>query len=520
LFQLFKIPIKEYNKNEHYDIVICNKLPPANNYNTLILFSDKSLSIDGNVLSREIKNIKVNSLTLPFYTNAKSFDGNILRVFETNGKTISRFGYDIFKETSFLLNVGQPEKYADVPAIALHIEMLRNIIKEKTLLLEIPPIPYEYNYILALTHDVDHLTLREHAHDRWILSYIYRCTLFNLYEFLKHKKNSKQFIGSIKGIFQFFGSLLGLCNDPWYQFEEFLKLEKKFGVKSTFYFTPFKNLAGIMPDGKNAKWTRASKYSLEAAENIINKLEKLGWEVGCHGINSWIDITNAKNELERIKQFVKSLSIGIRMHWLFFSKNSWYAVDQTGFQYDTTFGYNENSGFKAGTLQVYKPYRSKQLLELPIHIQDGALFSKDRLHLSNVDAIKKSEKILRYAKKYGGVITLLLHSESLGAPHFRKEFYETLLKKGIEDNVWMTQAIDVVKWFQSRRALDFASTEIEKNKIIIKIQYEEKIRPEPRLRIYLDPKKIKNVDGEWIKGENYIDIKINKETFIIRLNNE
>ncbi|MFA6226286.1 MAG: hypothetical protein WC620_08995 [Methanoregula sp.] len=67
-------------------------------------------------------------------------------------------------------------------------------------------------------------------------------------------------------------------------------------------------------------------------------------------------------------------SVGNRTHWLLFDRNSWKKLDDAGYTYDTTFGYNDDAGFRAGTLQVCHPEGCSKLLELPLHIQDIGLF--------------------------------------------------------------------------------------------------------------------------------------------------
>ena len=45
-----------------------------------------------------------------------------------------------------------------------------------------------------------------------------------------------------------------------------------------------------------------------------------------------------------------------------------------GATYDSTIGYNETVGYRAGTTQVYKPLEMTRLLELPLHVMDTAMF--------------------------------------------------------------------------------------------------------------------------------------------------
>ena len=60
-----------------------------------------------------------------------------------HGQTITiRVGFDLFNEVGFLLQKGQPEEYATVPTLDLHIAFIRSLIVGCGIgLVEIPPRP-------------------------------------------------------------------------------------------------------------------------------------------------------------------------------------------------------------------------------------------------------------------------------------------------------------------------------------------------------------------------------------------
>jgi hypothetical protein len=69
------------------------------------------------------------------------------------------------------------------------------------------------------------------------------------------------------------------------------------------------------------------------------------------------------------------------MHWLLQDATTISVLEEAGFAYDSTAGYNETVGYRNGTAQVFRPLGARTLLELPMHIQDGALFYRKRLEL-------------------------------------------------------------------------------------------------------------------------------------------
>ena len=87
------------------------------------------------------------------------------------------------------------------------------------------------------------------------------------------------------------------------------------------------------------------------------------------------------------------------MHWLLRDANTPSVLEQAGYAYDSTVGYNETVGYRAGTSQVFRPSGATTLLELPLHIQDGALFYPQRLDLSEPEAEKRCQALIDNARK-------------------------------------------------------------------------------------------------------------------------
>ena len=452
-FQLLKVPWEWYDPTKDYDIVIAKR------------------------------------------EDVKSEDVNFIDLSEE----------DIFREVSDLLNHGMAHN--SEPLCEMYLDELRKKLNQFTTLVEIPPIPWRYLYMVALTHDVDITSVKER---RWLsVGYaVYNCFLN---------------FGFVDGI-RIFLAKLDFVKDPWNKFEEWMRIENEMGVKSSFYFIPFKDVKGI-----DAAKIREAKYDLD--EGLIRRLVEGEWEVGTHGLDNWKSVEKGEEELERISKLTNT-KVGTRIHWLLFDEETWKRLDDAGYYYDTSFGYNEDVGLRAGTLQVYQLEGCKNLLELPLHIQDMGLFSKfcwcplnnewiknPCLNLSEDEAKKRCDEIFDYAKKYGGVVTLLWHQISLAVPHNRGEFYRYLVEKGLREGAWVTRAVDVVDWFKMRRNVRLSYIrEGNKLKIWIKgLEFRENI-PEMRLRIHVEPERIKEINGECVTGEGYVDVRCDREWIEVVLN--
>lgn len=157
------------------------------------------------------------------------------------------------------------------------------------------------------------------------------------------------------------------------------------------------------------------------------------------------------------------------MHWLFFNENSPKALDEAGLSYDSTFGYNDAVGFRAGTTQVFCPANSKHLLELPLNIQDTAMFYPTRMHLSEADAMNSCKQLIEFATIFGGVLTLNWHTRSLSPERLWGDFYVKLLKQMQDSRVWFATADEIVMWFRKRRELRFVQVEFANDTLRLRI---------------------------------------------------
>src|SRR5262249_31064947 len=153
------------------------------------------------------------------------------------------------------------------------------------------------------------------------------------------------------------------------------------GLPATYYFIPYKKRPGeAVPGGAGSR--RASAYDVTDVEPTIAELLKSDCEVGVHRIDAWHNAEKGREELERIGSTAHRTNVGIRMHWLLRDSSTPAVLEKAGYAYDATGGYNETIGYLNGTSQAFRPLGVQSLLELPLHVQDGALFYPQRLDLS------------------------------------------------------------------------------------------------------------------------------------------
>jgi peptidoglycan/xylan/chitin deacetylase (PgdA/CDA1 family) len=201
---------------------------------------------------------------------------------------------------------------------------------------------------------------------------------------------------------------------------------------------------------------RASRYAAVDIAAELRQLLSKGHEVGLHGIDAWHDLSKGREELDEISRFTGVREIGVRMHWLYFDNKSPCVLEKLGIDYDSTIGYNDAVGYRAGTVQVYKPLGASRLLELPLHIMDTALFSYRRQHLTESEARKLVQEIIDNAVSLGGVITINWHDRSIAPERLWRDFYVNLINDLKKKGAWLANGRDAVLWFRKRRMATFA----------------------------------------------------------------
>jgi hypothetical protein len=181
-----------------------------------------------------------------------------------------------------------------------------------------------------------------------------------------------------------------------------------------------------------------------------------GAEIAVHGIDAWRSADHGRAELDELRATTGQDSAGVRMHWLYFSKESPRALEGAGYTYDSTWGYNETVGYRAGTSQVFQ-LPGTRLMELPLSIMDSALLFPGRMGLAVADALERSGAIVENAHRFGGTVVVNWHDRSLAPERLWGDCYARLLDDiGAEGRAWFAGAGEAVGWFQWRRAIRFA----------------------------------------------------------------
>jgi hypothetical protein len=197
----------------------------------------------------------------------------------------------------------------------------------------------------------------------------------------------------------------------------------------------------------------------------LEKIMSAGCEVSLHGLDAWLDSDSGSEERETLFKSSGTRETGVRMHWLYFNEESPAALDRAGFSYDSSFGYNQTVGFKAGTAQAFRPVGTANLLELPLHVMDTALFYPNYLDLSEKEAEEVVWKMIDATERFGGALTINWHDRSIAPERLWNDFYVKLLEELKRRGAWLPTAANAVAWFKVRRSASFRAVRAGSGKI-------------------------------------------------------
>jgi hypothetical protein len=472
-FELFKTPWEFACDGREYDVCLSTtgELGEANTAKVTIVYGGAVVPFDQTAgiavgPGQTSAVVEYGSTRLPIYGAVVAFDHagiGLMTVGQppravacarrTEGGLVVRVGYDLFREIRTVLTEGQPAANAGIPTLELHIALLRELIAWSGLpLVEVPPVPEGYPFIACLTHDVDHPSIRRHGWDHTTLGFLVRACLGSMVALCRRRATVRDLLANWAAAARLPLVHLGLARDFWSDLHRYVAIDR--GAPSTFFVIPRANHAGQTPDGE-APSLRAARYGARDIADEIQRLIYAGCEVGVHGIDAWLDGARGREELTEISAITGASEVGVRMHWLYASEKSPSILEQAGFSYDSTSGYNETVGYRAGTLQVFQPAGATSLLELPLHVMDTALFFRRHLDLSPKQARKVVGTIVDSALRLGGTVTINWHDRSIAPERRWSQVYRDVVNDLAAHGAWFATASEAVSWFRKRRGTVF-----------------------------------------------------------------
>jgi hypothetical protein len=197
--------------------------------------------------------------------------------------------------------------------------------------------------------------------------------------------------------------------DPNWRFEQILAEERRRGATGSSFYV-------IASHHDPHDGAAADAYS-RLRPRLVETLLEAGGEVGLHGSYTAADdparLAAEKQKLEALAGPIT----GHRYHYLRVDplRNLAPLVD-VGLRYDTTLGFPDALGFRAGIARPFRPWDFEReepldLIEVPLAVMDATLAEERYLGLAAKRAEPQLMQLLDRAAEYGGAFAVLWHPD-------------------------------------------------------------------------------------------------------------
>ncbi|MBO72661.1 MAG: hypothetical protein CMD35_03495 [Flavobacteriales bacterium] len=219
--------------------------------------------------------------------------------------------------------------------------------------------------------------------------------------------------------------------DPYNTFDYLMNISEESGLKSTFYF-----IAGNSSKTKDADYIISENEILSLIENIASR----GHYIGVHpSYNSYLSEEIIESETLKLRQVFDQLDISqnfikSRMHYLKFKHPYTYRyLSNAGIKQNSTMGFAEHVGFRAGTCWPYPVFDPINMIELPIEespliAMDVTLYGSSYMNIKDHRSIEdKLKQLYKTTSQVGGRFELLWHNSNLkGYKKLYKSFVSSI----------------------------------------------------------------------------------------------
>ena len=205
---------------------------------------------------------------------------------------------------------------------------------------------------------------------------------------------------------------------------EYMELEEKFGIRSTFFFRTFYENGNV-----------------DDYEDDIQTLQKGDWEIGLHtDPQSVDDIEKIKQEKEKLESLTRKSIVGNRVHFLNYNSKLPSKLKKAGFLYDASLRHSKDK------INENEMGHSKidGLIEFPVTLMDAYLFT--HMGIKEEGIIPEFKKTVEIGRNFSeeNVISVIWHDNVLKMKGGRmyKKILEFLTS---QDDVKILPGKDLVK---------------------------------------------------------------------------
>jgi len=264
---------------------------------------------------------------------------------------------------------------------------------------------------------------------------------------------------------------------------KFAALEKKYGVKSTFFIN-----TKYFTDEKDIDY-----FNLPENLEAVRQLGRLGWDVGSHTVAHSSKLASAPEgqptvtrqsydplrkltvwgEVKVSKELLDAELGGravsaYRSGDLAFPRSLIRILQAAGYRFDSTYSANATlSAFPFLALEEQRvDARESTVVEIPVTLDDSQGFLTPA---SLPGAVRKWSEVLRANARYGGITVLLIHPSDTRTQDFKLRAQESLMKEAVALGAWMGDLSTFGGFWARRAALEFSTALAGDGALLIRV---------------------------------------------------
>jgi hypothetical protein len=236
-----------------------------------------------------------------------------------------------------------------------------------------------------------------------------------------------------------------------WDFDTFVEAECRNSIRSAFYF-------GSMPTPQAHPLDVRYDIAAQRYRNLSTMLAQSGCEIGLHAA---YDTANSRPSLaEQVESFGVKCGHrpgGVRYHYLQLDASdpmgTLHETANAGLSYDTTVGFNDQPGFRAGIAAPFLPpcrlnSPEPAFVELPMTLADMHLPRRDEERATNVVLDH-----LDLVKSLGGLAVLNWHVGHWHSdPAWREAYVRACAYVSSDPDVWLATPSEIADWWIRRRS--------------------------------------------------------------------
>jgi hypothetical protein len=270
------------------------------------------------------------------------------------------------------------------------------------------------DFRLRLTHDVDHAWATHGRSARGIAH--------SLVADVANRRDPNLAARRLRSAIDGRGGRVDL--DPFNTFDFLMDVSERHGLTSTFYF-----MAGVSDPRFDCEYQLADPR----VGDVLRRINERGHAAGLHAsYETHLSPELMRSELDALRSACRHAGFdqgtwGVRQHFLRFENpTTWRSQESAGLDYDSSLGFADGAGFRAGTGREFPVFdllssRRLKLNERPLVVMDGTLF--DYMGLGLDEAAERACAIVESCRRPGGEAVLLYHNHTVAgrrkAAHYR-----------------------------------------------------------------------------------------------------